>query len=91
MRHSSGHQLVILCHSFGILIYIQVATLLMLQMGYKEGVGTYRWPNGALFRGEWLAGCMHGVGTFESPDSTQYQVTSPAAYIQVSPCLGTSY
>ena len=44
-----------------------------LQAGAKHGLGTYTWPNGATYSGEWQAGCMHGVGTFEGPDGTTYQ------------------
>jgi hypothetical protein len=43
------------------------------QAGKKHGLGTYTWPNGATYSGEWQAGCMHGVGTFEGPDGTAYQ------------------
>ena len=25
------------------------------------------------FSGEWYQGCMHGIGTFESPDGSKYQ------------------
>lgn len=47
--------------------------LLALQAGAKHGLGTYTWPNGATYSGEWQTGCMHGVGTFEGPDGTIYQ------------------
>lgn len=47
--------------------------MLALQAGAKHGLGTYTWPNGATYSGEWQAGCMHGVGTFEGPDGTTYQ------------------
>ena len=43
------------------------------QDGKKDGLGTYWWPTGASYKGEWQAGSMHGVGTFESPDGTRYQ------------------
>jgi len=52
------------------------------QAGKKHGLGTYTWPNGATYSGEWQAGCMHGVGTFEGPDGTAYQArprSRPAA------------
>lgn len=44
-----------------------------MQDGKKDGLGTYWWPTGASYKGEWQAGSMHGVGTFESPDGTRYQ------------------
>lgn len=43
------------------------------QEGKKDGLGTYWWPTGASYKGEWADGSMHGVGTFESPDGTRYQ------------------
>lgn len=44
-----------------------------MQDGKKDGLGTYWWPTGASYKGEWSDGSMHGVGTFESPDGTRYQ------------------
>ena len=44
-----------------------------LQNGKKDGLGTYWWPTGASYKGEWANGSMQGVGTFESPDGTRYQ------------------
>jgi len=35
-------------------------------------VGTYSWPSGASYHGEWQAGYMHGIGSFESPDGSRY-------------------
>lgn len=49
------------------------AVLLTMQDGKKDGLGTYWWPTGASYKGEWSDGSMHGVGTFESPDGTRYQ------------------
>jgi len=37
------------------------------QGGHQHGVGRYTWPSGATYQGEWKAGCMHGVGTLQSP------------------------
>lgn len=42
------------------------------QGGVKHGSGTYTWPNGAVYRGDWLNGCMHGVGTFTTVDGSCY-------------------
>ena len=39
----------------------------------KHGLGTYMWPNGAVYKGEWADSCMHGVGSFRSPDGTFYE------------------
>ena len=50
-----------------------------MQEGQKDGMGIYTWPNAASYRGEWRDGCMHGVGTFESPDGTYYQVRPNAS------------
>jgi hypothetical protein len=47
------------------------------QQGSKHGVGTYVWPNGAAYKGEWQDGCMHGVGAFTSPDGTFYEARCP--------------
>lgn len=44
-----------------------------VQGGKKDGLGTYWWPTGASYKGEWADGSMHGVGHFESPDGTRYQ------------------
>jgi len=44
-----------------------------MQDGKKDGLGTYWWPTGASYKGEWSDGSMRGVGTFESPDGTRYQ------------------
>ena len=49
------------------------AVLLTVQDGKKDGLGTYWWPTGSSYKGEWSDGSMHGVGTFESPDGTRYQ------------------
>ena len=46
------------------------------QGGSKHGLGTYTWPNMAMYKGEWQNGCMHGVGIFKSPDGTNYEVRS---------------
>ena len=43
------------------------------QAGMKHGLGTYVWPNGAVYKGEWADSCMHGVGSFRSPDGTFYE------------------
>ena len=45
------------------------------QGGSKHGLGMYTWPNMAAYKGEWQNGCMHGVGTFKSPDGTTYEVS----------------
>ena len=55
------------------LLEMESQGMLTLQAGAKHGLGTYTWPNGAMYSGEWQAGCMHGVGTFEGPDGTTYQ------------------
>ena len=31
-----------------------------MQLGQKDGVGEYLWPSGAVYRGEWREGFMHG-------------------------------
>ncbi len=49
------------------------SVFLVMQDGKKDGLGTYWWPTGASYKGEWSDGSMHGVGTFESPDGTRYQ------------------
>lgn len=53
--------------------HTDVSSLLYVQGGKKDGLGTYWWPTGASYKGEWADGSMHGVGTFESPDGTRYQ------------------
>lgn len=50
-----------------------MSCLACIQGGKKDGLGTYWWPTGASYKGEWADGSMHGVGTFESPDGTRYQ------------------
>lgn len=50
-----------------------MSRLARIQGGKKDGLGTYWWPTGASYKGEWADGSMHGVGTFESPDGTRYQ------------------
>ena len=37
-------------------------------------MGTYEWPNGARYQGEWQAGTMHGVGLLEAANGAAYQV-----------------
>lgn len=36
-------------------------------------MGTYTWPSGATYTGDWQNGCMHGYGTFRSADGSTYQ------------------
>ena len=38
----------------------------------KEGEGKYTWPTGAVYRGDWHDGCMHGHGTLQGPDGSIY-------------------
>lgn len=43
------------------------------QAGAKHGRGTYRWPTGGTYSGDWLDGRMHGVGRFDAPDGSNYE------------------
>ena len=47
--------------------------MLRAQDGIRHGVGTYEWPNGARYRGEWRAGTMHGVGVLDAANGATYQ------------------
>ena len=49
--------------------------MLALQDGVRSGVGTYVWPNGARYHGEWRDGTMHGVGMLQAQNGASYEVT----------------
>eukprot|EP01062_Namystynia_karyoxenos_P073082 TRINITY_DN69927_c0_g1_i1.p1 TRINITY_DN69927_c0_g1~~TRINITY_DN69927_c0_g1_i1.p1 ORF type:complete len:525 (+),score=166.77 TRINITY_DN69927_c0_g1_i1:85-1575(+) len=40
--------------------------------GEREGKGVMRWPDGAKYDGEWVAGCMEGHGSFFFPAGDVY-------------------
>lgn len=37
-----------------------------------QGYGTYSWPNGDVFMGEWITGVRHGVGILRGGDGREY-------------------
>ena len=37
-----------------------------------HGAGTYRWPDGAEYRGNWANNKMHGDGAYTGADGLQY-------------------
>ena len=37
-------------------------------------MGTYVWPNGARYHGEWRDGTMHGVGSLQAQNGASYEV-----------------
>lgn len=37
-----------------------------------HGMGTYRWPDGATYAGEWQLNRMHGEGTYTNPDGVRF-------------------
>ena len=41
--------------------------------GKKHGQGTYRWPNGRTYVGEWCENRMHGEGLETWPNGSSYQ------------------
>lgn len=56
------HRRLLTAHSHGIPLHVLLMPLLSsLQMGLKDGVGMYTWPSGAVYRGEWKDGSMHGA------------------------------
>ena len=60
-----------------------------MQRGQKDGVGEYVWPSGAIYRGEWRDGYMHGA----FPNLPPYKClpfSTPTAVDQVIlSCLGS--
>lgn len=53
-------------------VWPDVPPLLRQQGGIKQGEGKYTWPSGAVYRGDWHDGCMHGHGTLQGPDGSIY-------------------
>jgi hypothetical protein len=39
----------------------------------RNGVGTFTWGNGDMFKGQFLDNMMHGEGTFEWNDGRKYE------------------
>ena len=46
--------------------------VLFLREEYGNGQGTYIYPNGEKYRGDWKNGKYHGHGTFTYPDGIMY-------------------
>ena len=42
----------------------------------RSGVGSYVWPNGARYHGEWRNGTMHGVGMLQAQNGASYEVAA---------------
>ncbi len=53
--------------------YSSRALHLRAQRGQKDGVGEYVWPSGAIYRGEWRDGYMHGTVFASAPLSRKMQ------------------
>ena len=46
--------------------------ILFLREEYGNGQGTYIYPNGEKYEGDWKNGKYHGQGTFTRPNGTGY-------------------
>jgi len=46
--------------------------ILFLREEYGDGQGTYIYPNGEKYEGDWKNGKYHGQGTFTYPDGVKY-------------------
>ena len=46
--------------------------VLFLREEYGNGQGTYIYPNGEKYEGDWKNGKYHGHGTFTYPDGSKY-------------------
>ena len=46
--------------------------VLFLKEEYADGQGTYIYPNGEKYVGDWKNGKHHGHGTFTYPDGNMY-------------------
>ena len=60
------------------------------QDGVRHGVGTYQWPNGARYQGEWRAGTMHGVGLLEAANGATYQASTGSQLCRVASAASCS-
>jgi radial spoke head protein 1 len=38
-----------------------------------QGVGTYIYPDGSVYKGDWKNNQHHGVGVYEFPNGTVYE------------------
>ena len=44
-------------------------------------MGTYVWPNGARYHGEWRNGTMHGVGMLQAQNGASYEVSRSGEFL----------
>ena len=43
------------------------------ELGQKHGQGTYRWPNGRIYIGDWMNNQLHGEGMESWPNGSKYE------------------
>ena len=48
-----------------------------ISMTNKEGLGTFYWPDGRVYIGQWKDGKQHGFGKFYQPNSDENKNSSP--------------